>query len=118
MSKNLIVLSQQLLGKFLTRQGSVKGKIYVSPDVLEKEQAQLKQYIPGHSWSTPTGGRAFEFILDDEYYIALTTVMSEVELDSICRESEGWLTPISLPGATFLHVADKLHLQPTLLRKV
>lgn len=112
MSNNLIELSERLLGKFLTRRGSVKGTIDVPAHVFAREMVQLKSFVPGESWSTPIGGMAFEFLLDDKYHIAITINMETAQIDSIIHESSGWLQPVKLPGAVFLRVADKLQLQP------
>lgn len=115
MSKTVIELSKGLLGKFNTLKGPVKGNIFAPQEVIANEVAQLAKVVPGESWKTPIGGRAFDFILDGEYHIALTIEMGEDELDSITHEGGSWLKSVSLPGATFLYVAEKLRLQPTLL---
>lgn len=114
MSKTVIELSKTLLAKFRTIKGRVRGRIAATPEVIATEVAQLAQVVPGESWITPIGGRAFDFLLDGEYHIALTIEMGDDQLDAILHEGENWLKPISLPGATFLYVADKLNLQPTL----
>ncbi|HTH10071.1 MAG TPA: hypothetical protein VMA55_10925, partial [Acidovorax sp.] len=69
----------------------------------------------GDTWRSASGSRVFDFLMQENYCIALPLVLTEQEQTSLYEQSEGSISAISVPGSIFLLLADRLDLRPTQL---
>ncbi|VVN71283.1 hypothetical protein PS689_00440 [Pseudomonas fluorescens] len=111
MSKTLKELSVQVLAKFLDIHGSpVKGQL-ARPRDLAGETSALRDVIPGERWECYNGSKAFDFLYDDCYCIALKVSLSVEDVESLEEQSGSTIKPVSVPGSIYLYLADKLDLR-------
>ncbi|MGY0834967.1 hypothetical protein [Azospirillum argentinense] len=112
MSKNLINLSESLLGKFLDERGMpVIGKLK-APEDFPAEREYLRQMKTKEVWHTDGGARAFSFSHDGKNCIALNFSISSEFADELSNHSQGTVNVVEVPGSIFLVVADRINLQP------
>lgn len=105
-------LSALLLAKFQDSAGTPVVGRFSMPADFEGEALALKNLLPGESWVSASNVRAFEFVLDDEYCIALAFSISEEDQEQLKSESDGTIEKIEVPGSVFLYLAECLKLEP------
>ncbi|MBD9675683.1 hypothetical protein IB274_03180 [Pseudomonas sp. PDM18] len=112
MTKSLIELSQDLLSKFLDPNGNpVSGRIS-KPENFSEEAEALREIVAGDSWQSHSGAKAFDFLHENSYCIALNFSLSEEEIEHLEDQSEKTIKVIDVPGSIFLFLANRLGVSP------
>jgi hypothetical protein len=108
MSKNVIFLSQFLLGRLIPNHLLKDAKLSTPKD-FKTELVQLKHLQQGSTWTVYDNIRAADFLLDGEYCIAITGDFSK-SYDDLLAHSQGTVAPLTVSGSIYLYIANALQL--------
>lgn len=108
MSKNIKTISQAILSKFIDQTGAPTTGRITAPENLEQELSLLKDLVEGETWKTHFDIAVVDFVLDENYCIAIKAKFSEESIYQIEDSSKNTIIKIEPVGSIWLYLAHKL----------